>query len=378
MELIGESIVERDPYPTFRSRVVSAPSLACLGSSVLAVFRVGSAKVSPDGRIEARISSDRGRTWSLAASPFESMADGLNHAGSHVGAGPDGTTIAVAARFRMTSPGSDDWDAERAGIIDADAIVARLDDSDGWSPPLVIDARRHAEEWAIACGPPVSLGHGEWILPMERHDRSARADWQQRYHAFALRSHDDGRTWPEESPMPNDPTGRLAHYDQRMTVLADGRLVSLAWIHDVIDDRTLEARVAWSADEGRSWSETLTTPLLGGPINPITLRDGRVLVAYARRASPAGIRIAVSHDGARTWDPSDEIVLYDGDRRVVSRAPGSAGSPGAVTDPLWGSMWGWTFGSPCPVESDDGSVLVAFFASDHAGVYTIRSVRVSP
>ena len=378
MEVIGESIVERDPYPTFRTRVLSAPSLARVGRTVLAVYRSGSAKVSPDGRIEARISADLGATWSAADSPFESPADGLNHAGSHVGSGRSGTVIAVAARFRMTAPGSPDWDAERAGIVDADAIVARRGTSGAWTTPLVVDARRHAEEWAIACGPPVSLGGDEWILPMERHDRSARPDWQQRYHAFALRSHDDGRSWPDEVPMPNDATGRFALYDQRMTVLADARLVSLAWVHDVIDDRTLEARAAWSGDAGRSWSDTLSTSLLGGPINPITLHDGRVLAAYARRSSPAGIRIAISRDGARTWDRSDEIVLYDGDRRVISGEPAPSASSAVDTDPLWGSMWGWTFGSPCPVELDDGSVLVAFFASDETGRSAIRIVRLRP
>jgi len=45
-------------------------------------------------------------------------------------------------------------------------------------------------------------------------------------------------------------------------------------------------------------------------------------------------------------------------------------------DPLWGSMWGWTFGSPCPLELADGTVLVAFFAMDDGGVYAIRSVRL--
>jgi hypothetical protein len=224
----------------------------------------------------------------------------------------------------------------------------------------------------------VSLGGEEWILPMERHDRSVRQDWQQRYHAFALRSDDDGQTWPVESPMPNDPTGRRAHYDQRMTILADGRLVSLAWVHDVVDDRTLEARAAWSDDAGRSWSETQPTSLLGGPINPITLRDGRVLAAYARRSSPAGIRIAISDDDARTWDPADETVLYDGERRVVTGEPAPPAAARDDADPLWGSMWGWTFGSPCPVELDDGSVLVAFFAADDGGVSAIRGVRFHP
>jgi hypothetical protein len=378
VDLLDEGVVERDAYSSYRTRVLSAPSLARSGDEILAVYRAGSAKVSPDGRIEARVSRDAGRTWAPAASPFAGPDDGRNHAGSHLGGGDDrgGTVLAIAARFAMVAPATPGWDTERAGIVDADAIVARRAADGTWSTPLVIDARRHDREWAIGCGPPVALGNGEWIQPVERHDRSDRPDWQQRYHAFALRSHDDGRTWPDELAIPNDPTGRLAHYDQRMTVLSDGRLATFAWMHDVVDDRTLHARVAWSNDGGASWSEPVATELLGGPINPITLRDGRVLATYARRAPPAGVRLALSSDGGRSFP--EEWVLYDGARRAVIGDPAPPEPLAADDDALWRTMWGWTFGSPCPLELTDGTVLVAFFAMDEAGVSAIRSVRVRP
>jgi hypothetical protein len=161
-----------------------------------------------------------------------------------------------------------------------------------------------------------------------------------------------------------------------MTVLADGRLVSFAWIHDVVDDRTRHARAFWSADGGGSWSDGAETDLLGGPINPITLRDGHVLVTYARRAHPAGVRVALSTDGGRSFP--QEWVLYDGASRRVTAfpAPPEPAAPDAA--PLWGTMWGWSFGSPCPLELADGSVLVAFFAVDDGGVSAIHCVRVRP
>jgi hypothetical protein len=379
VDILDEANVDRETFPSFRTRVLSAPSLARSGDSLLAVFRTGSAKVSPDGRIGARVSRDDGRTWTDAPGPFAGLDDGRNHAGSHLGGGDGrgGTVLGIAARFAMSAPGMPGWDVDRAGIVDADAVLSRRDGDGRWSTPDVIDARRHADEWAIACGPAVALGGGQWIQPMERHERSDRPAWQQRYHAFALRSHDDGRTWPDEVAMPNDPTGRLAHYDQRLTTTADGRLLSFAWIHDVIDDRTLQARVAASADGGATWTTAVGTSLHGGPINPITLRDGRVLVAYARREPPAGIRIAVSTSAADLWTFDEEVELYDGVRRVMTgevAARAASRSP----DPLWGSMWGWTFGSPCPLELADGTVLVAFFAMDDGGVYAIRSVRLRP
>ena len=378
MELLDEGVLERERHPSWRTRIHSAPSLAVLDGVVHAVYRAGSAKVSPDGRIEAKVSHDGGRTWTTRPGPFDGLDDGTNHAGSHLAVSGDrGTVLSIAARFRMTAPGTPGWTDERAGIVDADAVIARRAGDGAWEPAVVVDARRHDGEWAIGCGPAVSLGDGTWLQPMERHDRSDRPDWQQRYHAFALRSVDDGGTWTEELAIPNDPTGRVAHYDQRMTVLTDDRLVTLAWAHDVVADRTLPARAAWSADRGATWSATSETALLGGPINPITLRDGRVLAAYSRRTPPAGIRVALSEDGGRTWPRDDEVVLYDGARKAVTGQPAPA-DDGVDDAALWSTMWGWTFGSPCPVELPDATVLVAFFAVDEGAQSAIRWARLRP
>jgi hypothetical protein len=210
---------------------------------------------------------------------------------------------------------------------------------------------------------------------MERHALATVPDWLRRYHAFAVFSHDDGRTWAEPRPTLNDPEERLMYYDQRMVELPDGRLLTMAWVHDVVDDVTLTARAGYSSDGGRTWSEPFDTGLQGGPMNPLLLRDGRVLVVFARRTTPNGIRAVLSEDGGRTWDLERELVLWDETtRRVtgdvlpdVQRAP---------DDPaLWGTMWGWTFGSPVAVQAPDGSVLVSFFAAGFDGVSAVRCGR---
>ena len=136
MDILDEAVVDREWFPSYRTRVLSAPSLARSGDAVLAVFRTGSAKVSPDGRIGARISRDDGRTWSAAPGPFDKLDDGRNHAGSHLGGGDGrgGTVLAIAARCALTAPETPGWDAERAGIVDADAVVSRRDGDGRWSP----------------------------------------------------------------------------------------------------------------------------------------------------------------------------------------------------------------------------------------------------
>ena len=40
---------------------------------------------------------------------------------------------------------------------------------------------------------------------------------------------------------------------------------------------------------------------------PMLLRDGRIVVIFARRKAPNGIGLIVSEDDGRTW--SDEVIL---------------------------------------------------------------------
>ncbi|HEV8489800.1 MAG TPA: sialidase family protein [Candidatus Limnocylindrales bacterium] len=381
VEVLGQSVVYRNPYPGFRSRVASASS-ACWSRAgapsgyLLCAFRLGEAKMSPDGRATVRASHDLGVTWVDRPSPLGSAGDGANEAGIHLGADSSGTTILAAARMRMAMPGTSDWSDEAAGIVDADAVVVRAAAGEGWAMPEILDHRRCEGEWAIACGPPLALGSSRWILPMERHARADRQDWLRRYHAFAALSDDDGRTWPRTVATLNDPDGRLAHYDQRMTLLGDGRLLTVAWVHDVVDDATRTARAGISDDGGATWSRPFDSGIVGGPINPITLRDSRILAVYNRRTLPTGVRASLSEDDGATW--REEFVIYDEARRAVVGEPAGDGKPASRDPGLWTAMWGWTFGTPTPVELPDGSVAVTFFATGFDIVSAIHRVRLQP
>ena len=386
MRLIGDALVYRNPHPNNRAIVASAPTLAWsrLGSDepfLLSAFRVGRAKMSTDGRVRLRASRDGGATWSDLPAEFASPFAGLpepqpNHAGFHLGAASDGTTVLMACRFFMVEPGDPAWNDDAAGVVGADCLAAFAQPGGGWERVTAYDFARHGDEWAIPCGPPLALAGGRWIFPMERHARAYVPGWLRRYHAFAVFSDDGGRTWGDPVPTLNDPAERLAYYDQRMVALPDGRILTMAWVHDVVNDATLTARAGTSDDGGRTWSAPFDTGILGGPINPVRLADGRILAAYARRTAPRGIRVALSEDAGATWATDDELVLWD---EATRRATGTRASSRDVPDadvPLWGTMWGWTFGGPTAVQLPDGTVAVTFFATGFDGVPAIRCVQL--
>ena len=382
MRIVADSIVFKNGYPNYRALEASHPGICWAGPSespyLLCGFVLGQARTSPDRRLHVMRSDDGGATWHETPSPLAPLNDGPStaHAGIVMGRTPAGTSILGSARIFMASPGSAGWDDAVAGILDADTAAVRHTAEGTWGMPITIDRRRRCDEWAIPCGSPVALDDGRVVLPMERHSKVDVPDWRRKYHAFLIASADDGATWPEEHETLNDPEQRLAYYDQQLAMLDDGRLLTVAWVHDVVDDRTLTARCAWSDDGGRSWSRPHDTGIEGGPVSPLPLPDGRLLGVYSRRTPPAGIRACLSADGGRTWLTDQEFVIWDDELRRVTGEPAPPEGGQADDGPLWGTMWGWTFGSPVPVPGPGGSVLVAFNCAERDGVRQIRLVRL--
>lgn len=380
MIIVENFVVYTNPYPSVCSEQLSGTSLAEVpradGTTLFCSFRVGSARMSPDGRVRVLTSIDGGHKWSPITPDWQRVAgDSVQISGGHLGASPSGVVILAAARMTTVLPDSERWVPAAAGIVDADCTVVRYFRG-AWEAQTLLDARRHSDEWAIPCGPPLELSQGRWFLSMERHGKPQIAEWLRAYNAFSATSEDDGSTWQLGGPMMNDPERKVVYYDQHVARVPSGSLISVAWVHDVLNDRTLSARIGRSDDLGATWSEPVTTGIVGGPVSIATLPDGRLFGVYPRRSEPVGIRACISFDEGRTWETSEEFVIWDGvSRQIVGQHVTSRGSMRSDT-PLWDSMWSWTFGLPCVVAHPDGTVGVAFYATDPGGASTVCYVRI--
>ena len=170
---------------------------------------------------------------------------------------------------------------------------------------------------------------------------------------------DDGLTWDYLSMGPHDTSGFGRVEYPAVLKASDGRLI-LFTTNNQGSRNCLQ--VAESVD-GYSWSEYRpivrvgASPWLSRPVVPqspyqlpggvmyrspwpMLLRDGRIVVIFARRKAPNGIGLIVSEDDGRTW--SDEVILRND-------APSS------------------DLGYPVATELPDRRIFTAYYFNDELG-----------
>jgi hypothetical protein len=77
MKMIGRGVLNRGE-PGSRRAITTYPTVTALADgTLLASYKVGSAKECEDGTIELRHSDDGGRSWSQPVTPFETTLDGV-------------------------------------------------------------------------------------------------------------------------------------------------------------------------------------------------------------------------------------------------------------------------------------------------------------
>lgn len=105
---------------------------------------------------------------------------------------------------------------------------------------------------------------------------------------------------------------------------------------------------AFSDDNGETFSPLAETGINGSPPHMIEV-EGKVVMTYARRESPFGIRAAISEDGGKTF--KEKYVLTDDGKN-------------------------WDLGYPSTVQLKNGELLTVFYSrcfenSENAGVEMI-------
>jgi hypothetical protein len=168
-------------------------------------------------------------------------------------------------------------------------------------------------------------------------------------------SEDDGLSWGYVAPVAYDPRGLGGYTYANLILLPSGRLLCFMLVMSAAGDFL---GMNHSDDGGNSWSQVVpitrrgyspwTARRVRGRFThwrevrgrfyrspwPILLRDGRLLVVFARREAPHGIGGLMSEDGGQTWS-----------REFIIRDDGASGD----------------LGYPVATELDDGRIFTAYY-----------------
>jgi hypothetical protein len=258
------------------------------------------------------------------------------------------------------------YNEQTEGLLDSRIMLAESADAGRtWSSPALMDTTPFNVPTPIT-GPVLLLPDGEWVCQFELNKTYCDASpWV--HSSILMFSRDQGRTWPRYTVASRDP--HIFYWDQRATVLPDGRILDLFWTYDnpAATYRNIHARE--SADGGRTWSALWDTGVPGQPAPAVALRDGRLAMVYVDRAGAPAIRCRFSADGGRTWPESTRLSIYE------SGLAGQTVAKSGMND-AWSEMGKFSVGLPATAALPNGDILVVYYAGPGADRTNVMWARI--
>ena len=251
------------------------------------------------------------------------------------------------------------------------------------------DAGRTWTPWRVVpmpddIGPPsltnavLRLADGRLVLSIESNKPYLDASkWFQR--VVHLRSGDGGATWSEPVTVLEDPTGRIANWDQRGAIAPDGRLVTFTWTYD---SETAHVPQRPAPDQrGRRSPRSGRPDDLGfadQPGHPAVLPDGRVALAWVDRFGTKSIRARWAAAIDAPFEPATEVVIHrPGDGAApAAPAPTTTGADATSTGEMLVDMGTWSYGLAYAEALPDGDVGVVHYAAGAGGGTDVRWARL--
>jgi sialidase-1 len=238
--------------------------------------------------------------------------------------------------------GSQSEELMRAKGTEGTWLSRSTDNGYTWEPGYKANAE--PMRWTMPADSILELPNGTLLMAVlgQLHTRRERKD-QEPIRSVLLRSDNGGLDWEHWSTIAFDPAEIISFDEPALGRNKDGVLVCMMRTEHLPRGRHQHMWVAYSKDDGESWSRPEATNIWGYPADLVLLADGRMLATYSYRRAPYGVRGVISEDGL-SWDVANEFVIHEG-----GCAPESA-----TVD--WYHM-----GYPHTVQLDDGTM----FTVDH-------------
>jgi hypothetical protein len=381
MKIVEHGVVSAAVPGTARA-VATFPAFVVLADrSLLISYSIGSGKDTDDLDIELRRSRDGGRTWTEPATPFETTVDGRR---GSLKAAPitrlDGDHLIVAALWidREAFPGQPLFNPDTEGCLPMAVLVADSTDAgQSWTPWRVVPMPDDI-------GPPsltnalLRLADGRLVLSVESNKAYLdTSKWFQR--VVHLRSSDGGATWSEPVTMLEDPTGRIANWDQRGAIAPDGRLVTFTWTYDFEMASYLNIQRRISPDGIAPFGAAEDLGFADQPGHPAVLPDARVVLAWVDRFGTASIRARQAASIDAPFEEATEVVVHrPGDESETARPATERTDDPTTTGDALVEMGTWSYGLAYAEALPDGDVGVVHYAAGLSGGTEVRWARLRP
>jgi len=336
------------------------------------MFRTAPAKMSNAGqRVLLTRSDDEGRTWSSPREPFPPITlsgkPGRMRTGGLV-ALDERRLLAALAWIDASAPDAPYFNEATEGLLDTRILLAESDDAGvTWSSPRLLDTSPFEVPTPLT-GPPLRLPDGELICQFELNKPYDDVGlW--RHASVLMFSKDGGHTWPRYSIVAQDPENKVFYWDQRPSILADGRIFDVFWTFDreTAAYRNIHARE--SRDAGRTWPDLWDTGVPGQPGPVFALPDGSLAMPFVDRTAAPAIKLRRSTDGGHAWPRESEVILYASEGRSQTAAKTSM-------QDAWAEMYAFSVGLPSAAPLPGGGALVVYYAGPRTDTTAIHWARI--
>lgn len=358
-----QGVVYQNPKPYLKAIHAWHPSVVEVEPGhLLASFDLGEAVESLNYRTYLSDSTDGGKTWS---EPRRWCPDVGSRCQSHsirLSRMRDGTLVGMGGRFFRDNPEEGLVNRSNMGYVEMTLFTIRSHDGGRtWDSPVDVEAPLVGPGFEM-CHRIVELSDGRWLFPTSTW-RGWNGDCPNGLQAIALVSHDRGQSWQEWISVVDEFRDGRISWEQGLTELTDGRLLSVIWSVNLDGYVSLPNRFAISKDK-KTFGKAQENGLEGETSKILTLSNGLVLCVYRRLDLP-GLWANLVKVEKDQWINVKEKLLWKGPLSGMLGNHVSGDELSALK-----------FGYPTLTQLSNGDVFVVFWCFEE-GLYLIRGIQLA-
>lgn len=360
--IVDTGLVYENPKVAGDRIHVQQPSLVMLtNEEFIATFILDHIEQEFSGHVVVSRSVDAGHTWDLEGNVVDDPPASTTHS-MPTSILSDGSLIGIVQMNYFDETHQSSVNVETYGRVPGKLYIVRSSDGGrSWTSPSPLKPPLIGPGWEV-CHHVLELANGRLLLPTATW-RAWNGENPSGERTVAFISDDDGITWPRYSIIFNGRDTLLTHWEKSVIQLADGRILSVAWVYDTNSSQTLPSVYAVSTDNGESFSQPRETGFLAQTCKIIQIQDGRILAIYRRHDQPGLWATVVDINGNR-WINLSSFPIWS------SADSGMSGEQGGAKELLE-----LKFGYPNLAVLPNGDILVLFWCEEN-GATNIRWTRL--